>query len=363
MNDKEEKYSPRRKHKLHYEDKHGKSYSIEDTPEKESHYRRKKGDKNIQTTETEMTNSENWEKGMVIEVSRKTIKVLIKEVVFDCVIGGNFMQKNESVVATGDFVQVENLNNDNWVIRKVLPRLTRLSRPAATGTKLSMVKEKVIAANIDLLGIVVATIKPVFKPALIDRYLLTAEKHGISVLIIMNKIDLTEELPESIHEYEKLGINVIYTSTITNQGIDKLKSALKDKICVFTGHSGVGKSSLLNSLSLDLNLKTSAVGTGEHCWKHTTRKSTLYKLDNNGIVIDTPGIRELGVWGIAPEQVSWYFPEFHEPAEDCKFTNCSHDHEPKCKVKELVESGVISKMRYDSYLRVYNSLLENQKQM
>lgn len=359
MKNKEEKYSPRRKQKLHYEDNHGKSYSIEDTPEKESHYRRKKGDKNILTTETNMSDSDKWEKGIVIEVSRKTIKVLIKEVVYDCVIGGNFMQKNETVVATGDFVQVENLNNDNWIIRKVLPRLTRLSRPAATGTKLSMVKEKIIAANIDVLGIVVATLKPVFKPALIDRYLLTAEKHGISVLIIMNKIDLTDKIPESIHEYEKLGIKVIYTSTITNQGIDELKEALKDKICVFTGHSGVGKSSLLNSLSSELNLKTSSVGSGEHCWKHTTRKSTLYKLDNNGIVIDTPGIRELGVWGIAPEQLSWYFPEFHEPAEDCKFTNCSHDHEPKCKVKELVELGQISKMRYDSYLRVYHSLREN----
>lgn len=362
MKENDFKYSPRRKQKLHYEDKDGKSYKIEDTPEKESHYRRKKGDKNIQTAETDEINPDKSEKGMVIEVSRKTIKVLIKENIYDCLIGGNFMQKNESVVATGDFVQVENLENDNWVIRKVYPRTTRLSRPAATGTKLSHVKEKVIAANINLLGIVVATVKPAFKPALIDRYLLTAEKYGIKVIIIMNKIDLIEELPPSIHEYEKLGIKVIYTSATNHKGIAELKDALKDNICVFAGHSGVGKSSLLNELAENLNLKTSDVGSGKHCWRHTTRKSTLYKLDNQGIVIDTPGIRELGVWGIAPEQVSWYFPEFHEPAEGCKYSNCSHDHEPKCKVKELVEIGVISTMRYESYLRVYNSLKENLSQ-
>lgn len=349
---------PRRKHKIHYKDEKGVSYQIEDNPEKESHYRRKKGDKNILTENILLENNPNIYKGLVIEVSRKSTKVLLLETntLVDCVIGGNFIQKNESIIATGDNVFIEKIPPASYVVRHVCPRSSKLSRPAAEGTKLKQVKEKIIAANINLLCIVVSTANPTFKPSLIDRYLLIASKNNIPVVIIMNKMDLVENRPESIEDYEKIGIKVAYTSTYTGQGITELKQALQGNFCAFAGHSGVGKSALLNAMSNQLNLKTSEVGDGEHCWRHTTRKSTLYQLDNETFIIDTPGIRELGIWGIDAAQVSWYFPEFHEPAEQCKFNDCTHDHEPGCQVKELVNAGLISAVRYNSYLRVRDSL-------
>ncbi|PCJ57629.1 MAG: ribosome small subunit-dependent GTPase A [Planctomycetota bacterium] len=355
--------NPKRKQQINFVDEDGQNLNVADEPDKQSHYRRKKNKKELLLSETDTINTENLTQCLIVEVSRKNAKVLIEDDIKDCVIGGQFKEKTESLIATGDQVLVEKIDENNWVIRRILERKTKLSRPAAKGTKLSLVKEKVIAANIDVICIVVSTLKPAFKPALIDRFLLTAEKNGVSVIIIMNKMDLVDSPPKDIFEYEKLGIKVIYTIATEQKGIKEIKETLSNKIAVFTGHSGVGKSSILNAVSPELNLKTQDVGDGKHCWRHTTRKSTLYLMDNGGMIIDTPGIRELGVWDIKPEELSWYFPEFHEPAEQCKFSNCTHDHEPQCNVKDLVEAGQISSLRYNSYLRVFESLKEDQNKV
>lgn len=352
---------PKRKQQIQYEDTDGSNFNITDSPHQISHHRRKKNTKSIFEVSDEELKDVSLEKALIVEVSRKTCKVLINDKIEECVIGGQFISKNESLIATGDLALTQKVDDQHWVIRKLLPRKSRLSRPAAKGTKLSFVKEKVIAANIDIIGIIVSAAKPAFKPALVDRYLLTAIKNNVKVILVMNKVDLVEEIPPDIFEYEKLGIKIFLTVATENIGIEELKDCLKDQIVVFTGHSGVGKSSLLNALEPNLNLKTQDVGDGKHCWKHTTRKSTLFKLENNAIVIDTPGIRELGIWDIPPETLPYYFPEFNELATQCKFSNCSHDHEPGCAVKNAVDEDQLSALRYDSYLRVLYTLRDDDK--
>jgi ribosome biogenesis GTPase len=241
---------------------------------------------------------------------------------------------------------------DRRRIEDVLPRRTVLSRTDPGNPHLL----RVIAANIDVVVNVVSLKSPPLRPGLIDRYLIATARSGAEPLLCVNKIDLlasAEEL-DAVRPYEQAGVSVILCSAATGAGLVELSEALAGKLCVFAGHSGVGKSSLLNALDPRLDLVTGAVSEGNDKGRHTTTSSALYHLPGGAIVIDTPGIREFGLWDVTAAEVRLYYREF--AACSCAFSDCSHTHEPDCGVKAAVECGQIGAARYQGYLRIQASL-------
>ena len=270
-----------------------------------------------------------------------------------CRIDEKLMVGKSSVLAPGDDVLVEP-EEEQLFIRGLGKRHTKLSRPAV---KISRIKEQVFAANVDLLIVVASVLKPRFKPGLVDRYLVAAEIGGVEPILCINKMDLVEEEPSSVSVYRDIDLNVIATSCETGQGIGELRDALRGKLSVLAGHSGVGKSSLLNALDPELEIDTQEVSNYNEKGRHTTSTSRLYHLENDKIhIIDTPGIRQLGLWGVSHEELSYYFPELEVLALECKFRNCTHIHEPHCAVLEAIEEGEIPMRRYNSYLRIMEDL-------
>ncbi len=232
----------------------------------------------------------------------------------------------------------------------VLPRRTVLTRADPE----SLSATKTIAANVDFAVIVVSVKAPPLHVRLIDRWMVIAQAGGVDPLICVNKIDLLDsdearrEL-DALRPYEELGVQVIECSASTGAGIEDLASALSSRLCVFVGHSGVGKSSILNALDPSLRLATNALRSSDGKGRHTTTASTLYRLANDIAVIDTPGVRELG-FRMDPREVRWYFPEFQN--HRCRFGDCSHTNEPGCGVKLAVRDGAIPRARYESYCRL-----------
>jgi len=201
---------------------------------------------------------------------------------------------------------------------------------------------------------------PPLRPRLIDRFLIAIQRGGARPVICVNKIDLLEP-PEREAElrrldvYRDLGVPVVGCSTRTGEGLAELRGAVLGKLSALVGHSGVGKSSILNALDERLTLATNTLhkrGTG----RHTTTASTLYDCGGDTYLIDTPGIREFGLWDLDRDSLRDYFPEFEEPAESCRFTDCTHVHEPVCEVKRRVEEGTLNRARYETYLRLYEDL-------
>jgi ribosome biogenesis GTPase len=193
---------------------------------------------------------------------------------------------------------------------------------------------------------------------LIDRYLIAIENSRAAPLICVNKSDLLDQSgpPLEVEIYRALSIPVLLCSAATGQGIEELAVALAGKTCVFTGHSGVGKSSLLNALAPDLGLATGAISAAHGRGRHTTTSATLHVLPNGATIIDTPGIREFGLWRVGRDDLRSYFPEMRDLAVFCEFRDCTHTHEPVCAVKEAVERGSIARARYAAYLRIWQTL-------
>ena len=253
-----------------------------------------------------------------------------------------------NIVTTGDRVWFLPALTDEGVIERVEPRhglLTRASRG----------REHVLVANVDQVVIVVSLVEPELKPHLIDRYLVSAEQGGIAPIICLNKADLVDPTPYQpiIGLYSQLGIPTLLTSAATEQGINQLRSRLKDRQTVFTGQSGVGKSSLLNRIQPELGLRVREVSAGTQKGKHTTTTAELIRLEFGGWVVDTPGIRQFQLWDIIPEEVEGFFPEFRPYVPLCAFPDCTHTHEERCAVKNAVENRLISANRYTSYLGIY----------
>ncbi len=268
--------------------------------------------------------------------------------VYECKIRGRLKQKNVEVVV-GDLVQFNVLDDDSGIIEDKLERKNLLFRPSI--------------ANVDQVVITFSISNPKLHYKLLDRFLILAEAAGLEIIICINKVDLSnlEEVKDLMKPYEEIGYRVIYTSTEDNRGIKRLKLSLKDKISVFAGQSGVGKSSLLNAVQPDLELEMGEVSTRIGRGKHTTRYVKLLALNEGGWVADTPGFSSLDLDFITTSKLQYLFPEMREYINQCKFRGCSHSHEPKCTIKKAVEAGEIWENRYSNYLEFLKEINEKKK--
>ena len=224
-------------------------------------------------------------------------------------------------------------------------------------------RPQTLAANLDRIWIVSA-LDPQPKSGLIDRYLVAAHVNHINVGLILNKVDLfmdeehVDELESFLEPYRSLQVPILLLSATEGDGVDQLNDYLKAERSVFVGHSGVGKTSLLNSLIPGLDEAVTEVSDATGKGQHTTTTSTLYTLEHGGEIIDSPGIRSFGLWDMPPEQLKDHFSEFLEYAEQCYFHNCTHLHEPKCAVLDALDRGEIHIERYENYVRIYDDLLD-----
>lgn len=281
---------------------------------------------------------------------------------FPAVLKGRIRLKaNDSTnpVAVGDRVRFETQSEDLGEVTLTNPALItevldRKNYVVRKSTNLSR-QSHVIAANIDMAFAVVTLYFPEVKLPFLDRMLVTCEVYGVPVTILLNKVDLyRQEAPETvgsfINIYTKAGYNVVETSAKTGEGIEELKKICDGKVCLFSGESGVGKSSLIKALDPTLDPKIGKISVAHLQGKHTTSLYEMYELASGGAVIDTPGLRGFGLVNLEKEEIARYFPEMLRAAEGCRFTPCTHTHEPGCAVKEAVENGEISAERYSSYL-------------
>lgn len=237
------------------------------------------------------------------------------------------------------------------LIREVLPRRNHLVRKSVNLSK----RSQVIAANLDQAVIVVSLLFPELKWPFLDRILVTCGVYGIPAVIALNKVDLyRDEAPELVelfrNVYEGAGYRVIQTSGITGEGIEELREACRDKLSLFSGESGVGKSSLIKAVDPSLTPKTGNISAAHLQGRHTTSLSEMYRLQGGGYMIDTPGIRGFGLVNLEKEEIYKYFPEMLRCSDNCRFVPCTHTHEPGCAVKQAVDEGLISPERYNSYL-------------
>lgn len=236
----------------------------------------------------------------------------------------------------------------NYVIR----RSTNLSR-----------QSHVIAANIDMAFVIVSLYFPEIKLPFLDRLLVTCEVYGVPVTIVLNKVDLyrneaPEEIARFVEIYQGAGYRVLQTSVKTGEGIEELRQLCRDKVCLFSGESGVGKSSIVKALDPSLDPKIGKISIAHLQGKHTTSLYEMYRLASGGYVIDTPGLRGFGLVDLKREEIAMYFPEMMRLSPQCRFSPCTHTHEPGCAVKKALEEGTISPERYNSYLGM---LEEDQK--
>ena len=279
---------------------------------------------------------------------------------YECKIKGKFRIKgirNTNPVAVGDRVgfTLQNVSADENIaqvgmITKIHERKNYIIRRSINLSK----QAHIIAANIDQAVLVVTMQYPVTTTTFIDRYLASAEAYRIPVMIVFNKADRynedeTEEMNLLMQIYRNIGYKCLKTSAKEGTGIDEFKEALKNKTNVINGHSGVGKSTLINLIQPGLNLKTMEISDSHKTGKHTTTYSQLFKLNFGGYIIDTPGIKAFGVLEMEPWEISHYFVEIFKFSEHCQYNNCSHTHEPGCAVKEAVEKYQIAPSRFRSY--------------
>jgi len=297
--------------------------------------------------------------GRVLEGYGSSYTVLYRNALFSCMLRGKFrriLDETYNPIAVGDRIKFTKLDEKSGVIEELLPRRNRISRP----TKWGPLKERIIAANVDQIVAVVSTKDPPLKTGLIDRMLLVAERENLRGVICINKIDLIkkEDVQTEIETYQNLRYCVNAMSAVTGEGVEELRNILKDKFSVFLGQSGVGKSAILNALQPGLNLKVREISDYSGKGKHTTSYVAAVPCDFGGMIADTPGFRDFGLWGIEPEDAGSLFREFRRYAGKCKFIPCSHIHEPDCAVKDAYERGAIAASRYENYVRIYESFDE-----
>jgi len=257
-------------------------------------------------------------------------------------------------LSVGDYVKLRRLDDETGLIEEILPRQSEISREDAGSTAKKSIQQTMLA-NLDQVVLVFATAQPEPHFGLLDRYLTICESAQLHALICLNKADLPHEkrVDEASELYSKIGYTVVWTSTHTGQDIDHLRSLLKDRTSLFTGPSGVGKSSLVNAIEPGMALRTGLVSDITGKGKHTTTGSQLYPLSVGGWLADSAGIRALATWNIAPEELATCFVEFRPYLDKCEYSDCTHIDENGCAVIQALNDGSIDERRYKSYARMY----------
>lgn len=296
--------------------------------------------------------------GRVVELHGQRATIFSDDQFVTAVVKGKLKSGDRDVspIAVGDFVRYSRGTGKLAFVESIEPRKSVLSKPAVEREGLL----QIVVSNIDRLVIVVSTQNPRFKPGLVDRFLVTAFKEGLRPVIVLNKIDLqgAEFAKEYFDGWREISCDTIFTSAKTGEGVDRLRETLKSGTSAITGHSGVGKSSLLNKISPGLMIKTREVSSSSDRGVHTTSRVSLYRIFPDGWVADTPGLKVFGLAGVSKKTLQEYFPEFGRCYLECRFSDCVHIDEPDCAVKKSVESGdgKVAPFRYESYRRIYADL-------
>lgn len=296
-------------------------------------------------------------RGRVLGISAEGISVQYGESIYLCSMRGGLKQKwsqSKNLVTVGDFVLFEKECPQKGSIAHIEERHSVLSRQEHLRRR----QQQLIAANIDQVLISVSVVSPPLKPPLVDRYIIATYKGNMEPVIVINKIDLLHDKKEDslqfeqfVKTYRSLNMKVIPVSASTGEGIEALKKHMQGKASVFSGQSGVGKSSLINTVTgLDLDIGDVVEKTRKG--SHTTTRAHLIPLLFGGWCIDTPGIRSFGVWDLQKEDLNAYFPEIDQIGHLCRYPNCTHSHEPGCALEEALQEGRISPLRFDSYLKL-----------
>ncbi len=325
-----------------------------------THVKQVKGIKRHSDKNVSYKSSLNLRTGRVVEIqtNHRCLVEFEDGKVETCVLGGRLKQynfKTHALAVVGDIVKVDMLNNGSLRVEEITPRANCFSRFSEGGFQ----KEIPIASNLDLIVITVSWAYPMIKYGLIDRYLCLAAKYDITPLICLNKMDLATDIEfvkEDVAYYEESGIKVVLTSCETGMGIEELKDELAGKVSLFSGQSGVGKSTLINNLHPGIELKTAEISDFNEKGRHTTTSSRLIKWNFGGYLVDTPGIKTVTLHSSDHDSIPNLFPGFDRFIDGCKFRNCTHTHEKQCGVKDAVETLEIPLERYESYLRLLESL-------
>ena len=280
---------------------------------------------------------------------------------YSCKIKGKFRMKGirtTNPISVGDIVYFDLVSQSEsdqeetvGLIKKIEPRKNYIIRKSSNLSKQS----QIIAANVDQAFLIVTITHPRTLTGFIDRFLVSAEAYRIPVKLVFNKLDLYNEddyevLEDYLHIYEGAGYKCLQVAAAKDFNMDTLRDEMGGKINVLSGHSGVGKSTIINKLEPRLEIKTAAISEIHQQGKHTTTFAEMHEMQNGGYIIDTPGVRGFGITDIEKKELSHYFPEIFAKSEECQFNNCSHQHEPKCAVKLAVEEGDIAYTRYESYI-------------
>lgn len=263
-------------------------------------------------------------------------------------------------LTVGDQVTVEpGSQGGSWAIGEILPRKSQLARRMPGGGH----GERIVAANVDQVMIVFAAARPEPHVRMLDRFLVIAEGNSLDARIVINKIDLVDEAEtrDRFRDYEKAGYPMHFTSFKKAIGLGELHDALAGRTSVLSGPSGVGKSSLLNGMYPGLNLRVGEISESVGKGRHTTVGAMLHPLPDEGYVVDTPGLREVGMWGMPSEDLDTCFPEFRPYLDRCRFSDCTHIAEPDCAVREAVATGSVSAERFDSYVKLRGELEDTEK--
>ena len=335
--------------------------------------------------------------GIVIKAQSGRYFVQSGDKIAECTLRGKVKREFQSEdgkniykdpVAVGDNVIITVAESDKGAIERVLPRKSKLSRIApgsyvklrATqvrvprrvrspgGLHKTTPLEQIIVANADYLLIVLSTKEPRFNLHLLDRFLVVSEAGNLEPIICINKMDLlnaaeTRELHENTLIYGKIGYKTLYTSAVTGEGVQELIDLIRDKLTALAGPSGTGKSTLLNQIQPGLQIRTGGISDKTSKGKHTTTNVELHPLDFGGFVVDTPGVRELGIWDIWKDEMHNFFPDISPYVVSCRFSNCSHTNEQGCAVREAVNQGKIARSRYESYMRLLTAASKGQDVM